>query len=103
MDRYTVLEYQVSKKISFLEERVRTIADEIVEVIMDRVDKEYFLSLLLQLREFMRISKGSIEQLEIMFELMRMEVRAATAKMKTKPGRPKKEKPEQYQLLRVRQ
>ena len=56
MDRYTVLEYQVSKKISFLEERVRTIADEIVEVIMDRVEKEYFLSLLLQLREFMRIS-----------------------------------------------
>ena len=56
MDRYTVLEYQVSNKISFLEERVRTIADEIVEVIMDRVDKEYFLSLLLQLREFMRIS-----------------------------------------------
>ena len=65
MDRYTVLEYQVSNKISFLEERGRTIADEMVEFIMIRLSKEYLLLILLQLREFMRISKGSIEQLEI--------------------------------------
>ena len=36
-----------------------------------------------------------IEQLEIIFELLRMEERAATAKMKRKTGRPKKRKPEQ--------
>ena len=34
MEKYTLLEYQVRNKISFLEERGRTIADEMVEFIM---------------------------------------------------------------------
>ena len=56
MEKYTLLEYQVRNKISFLEERGRTIADEMVEFIMIRLSKEYLLLILLQLREFMRIS-----------------------------------------------
>ena len=38
VEKYRLLEYQVGNKISFHEERLRIMADEMVELIMDKIE-----------------------------------------------------------------